>query len=89
MDIYNVDPAEGAKPIRDEDWLASLSRAALIKEAVRRNQMIVEFVLVCEQRAIGKLAAADFDKAIADLLEGDGWFVSDALLASFRKEDAA
>lgn len=79
----------GAKPIKDEDWLASLSRASLLEEAARRGQVIASVVGLAEERAKEEISAADFDKGIADLLDGDGWFCAEALLKSFRKGDAS
>lgn len=75
------------KPIQDKDWLATLTRESLVEEAYRRNQVIAEIVVVASDRAEGKLAASDFDKAIADLLEGEGFLCAESLLKSFKRED--
>lgn len=89
MTADSTNTPDSAKPLADADWLASLSHEALTKEAIRRNQVIAEIVAACQMRAEGKYAAADFDKEIAEILEGDGWFSSSVLLERFRKGDVA
>ncbi|CAI9120241.1 hypothetical protein [Brytella acorum] len=89
MSQGNTNTPGSAKPIQDRDWLASLSRAALLEEAVRRGELVAEIVGISEERAKNEISAADFDKRLAVLLEGDGWFCADILLKSFRKGDAS
>lgn len=90
----NSTPApEGAKNgvsvVRDEDALASYSHQDLLKEAIWRGRVLASVYGFMDDRANGKLCAADFDKELAHLMAGEGYCHAEGILEAFRKGDAS